>query len=416
MITFSKINDLLRHQTTTGIQFRELDSFRGWACLGILFLHSVGPTGKPAYYSTQLGFIDKLVVWPFVQGWAGLDLFFFLSGFLLFIRYGKAYYEGRPAPSVAAFYKRRFFRIAPAYYANVVIMTAVWYLIFSKYVWFRFDATNLFTHFIFMHNLSPSYSQSINPVLWTLAIEAQFYLVLPLMAGWFYGRRWLVAAPLILAGCALYKLGVLLLNDAYGVNQYMNLAQPPLNQLAWRLDQFVIGICFANLWLYMHYHRKESAFFVNKMYASLLTVAGFAVIIGSFVVWEHFIVTTNRVWMVVPSMLCVGFGMLILGSLNTGVPFRWVIANPVIEFVGIISFSVYLWHYPVLMYLQFSKPYLTEPGIEIFITRAAYVLPLSLIVGLVSYLLFEKPFIRRSGQSRPPAAALDLREIKAEQR
>ncbi|HLB25235.1 MAG TPA: hypothetical protein VJM83_02780, partial [Nitrospirota bacterium] len=94
-------------------------------------------------------------------------------------------------------------------------------------------------------------------------------------------------------------------------------------------------------------------------------------------------------------LLSAGFGMVVIGTIYAGT-IKKVIANPFIEFVGIISYSVYLWHYPVRIFWEVFSPRLKEPGIAIFAERVLLIAPLSVALGLVSYLVFEKPFLKKS--------------------
>jgi len=388
---FDKLIGYLRHQTTTGVQLGELDAFRGWACLGVVFIHCIGNLGS----DTPTGAAGSAVIWFLQQGGHGVDLFFFISGFLLFIKFGKAYYEGMPSPSVKAFYKRRFFRIAPAYYVNVALVMALWSLHYTHYYYFRWDARDILAHVTFLHNMSPTYSQSINPVLWTLAIEMQFYLVLPFIASWFYGRRWLIGATAILLASSAYKIWVIQM-DASSGSQGINLALTPFNQLLWRLDQFAIGMCFANLWLYVTLREERPAFLTSRGFAGLLVVLGVCTVLGAFRLEMHYLDTYPMLAVISSPLASVGFGMLVFGTIYSGI-IKDIIANRSIELVGIVSYSVYLWYYQVVVNLGLLFPWFDEPGYGSFLIRVALALPLSVAVGLLSYMAVERPFLKGKG-------------------
>jgi len=107
-------------------------------------------------------------------GWTGVDLFFVLSGFLIGSQLFKAHAEG--APILWPFYRRRLFRILPAYLVVVA-------LYFAWPTWREFGPTAPLWQFLtFTENLlyDASWNHSFSHV-WSLCIEEQFYLVLPLM-------------------------------------------------------------------------------------------------------------------------------------------------------------------------------------------------------------------------------------------
>src|SRR3990172_1132780 len=94
-----RINSYLRHQTTTGLQLREFDAFRGWACLAVLSGHILLYSIQNEYISMSKRFIRF--------GGPGGHLFFFIRGFLLYLKWGKSYYENKPEPSARSYFKRR---------------------------------------------------------------------------------------------------------------------------------------------------------------------------------------------------------------------------------------------------------------------------------------------------------------------
>ncbi|MBK6982997.1 MAG: acyltransferase [Betaproteobacteria bacterium] len=94
---------------------------------------------------------------------------------------------GPAAPDWRSFYARRARRILPAYYVQLVILFFVVLPLVYPRIWIQstpFVVGNLGAHFTFLHYTSPltSSSMTVNGALWTLAIEMQYYLLLPLVA------------------------------------------------------------------------------------------------------------------------------------------------------------------------------------------------------------------------------------------
>src|SRR6185312_750196 len=160
-----------------------IDGLRGIAVLWVALFHFLvlrpGDAASRAIAATPAGPLAA-------NGYRGVDLFFIISGFLLAMPWFVHAAAHRESPSVLAFYRRRFWRIVPAYYVQLAILfglvlpalrgVALWRSDLYVYLY------NLVTHALFLHNTTPlsSGSMQVNGALWTLAVEAQFYLLLPL--------------------------------------------------------------------------------------------------------------------------------------------------------------------------------------------------------------------------------------------
>jgi peptidoglycan/LPS O-acetylase OafA/YrhL len=164
------------------------------------------------------GFADPLVMWidtisvPRIivrNGFLGVDLFFLITGFLLTLPWFKHALQGRGRPSAREFYIRRARRILPAYYVQLALLFFVFLPLLNPTLWSTargFVLANLGLHTLFLHYSTPysSASLSINGPLWTLALEMQYYLLLPLIAIWFL-RAPSIAAAAFLAVSVLWK-------------------------------------------------------------------------------------------------------------------------------------------------------------------------------------------------------------------
>lgn len=112
--------------------------------------------------------------------WLGLwavDCFFVLTGYLLSKPYLSAIADGSRFPSTKSFYARRFLRIYPLYFVAVVASVAA--AVASGVVP---DAGDVLSHLTLTHGLFPDYISGLNAPLWTMSVDAQFYLLFPLCA------------------------------------------------------------------------------------------------------------------------------------------------------------------------------------------------------------------------------------------
>lgn len=150
-----------------------LDGVRAMACLAVVTYHISYSLGLAKIHS--LGYLLPSII---LAGDTGVTLFFVLSGFLLFLPYAKSLLFETSWPSTRYFYLRRALRILPGYYVSLFLLIL---LIHPEYL--HFDHLTQLTLFLtlFMDSSSTTYRQ-INGPFWTLAVEWQFYLLLPLFA------------------------------------------------------------------------------------------------------------------------------------------------------------------------------------------------------------------------------------------
>jgi peptidoglycan/LPS O-acetylase OafA/YrhL len=184
----------MRERTARG-RIPELDGLRGAAILLVLFYHYVYLTP----HAESGTFAERLQNF-FGMGWAGVDLFFVLSGFLI----GGILLDSKASPRFfKTFYARRFFRIIPLYYVWIglyFILTISALSIFLKPLGGgREQSTIVPIYMFFLQNMTRNLHSNFGTAwlahLWSLAVEEQFYLFAPL-AIYFVSRKKLV--PLLL--------------------------------------------------------------------------------------------------------------------------------------------------------------------------------------------------------------------------
>ncbi|SRR6266567_2940041 len=154
-----------------------LDGVRAIACLSVVAYHLTLITT----HDLRLWRPDRLpalVTSIMFTGDTGVNLFFILSGFLLFMPYAKALLFDQAWPAMRTFYIRRVLRILPVYYVSLFLMI----LIYRPDFLLPKRMGDLFMFLILFLDSSPTAFKQINGPFWTLAVEWQFYLILPLLA------------------------------------------------------------------------------------------------------------------------------------------------------------------------------------------------------------------------------------------
>lgn len=163
-----------------------IDSLRGVAILVVFLFHALGVSygldqlpwnGLSRDYNAPVSFLALL---PLTFGWAGVAIFFVISGFCIHLSYARSVNAGW-----GVFFARRFFRIYPPYIL-VLLMLSIYALIVSwgdaRAVFFI--ALQFVVHAITLHNISAGTLFAISPPFWSIAVEIQLYAIYPFLI-WF---------------------------------------------------------------------------------------------------------------------------------------------------------------------------------------------------------------------------------------
>ncbi len=395
-----------------------LDGLRALAALSVLVYHAMSIAGA----KTNIAGHD--LTWTYFYTESGVDLFFTLSGFLLFLPYARAILGGRPAPSAREFYRRRALRILPAYYVCLGVLALAQLSVYSTAV----GAQNVLAHLALLHDISPAFNRTISGPFWTLAVEWQFYLMLPLIA-WAIARvsggsrRRLIAGVIgvIALALALREVDALLaVNRSLlpaPVAPWVDLTQRVvIGSQGKYLEVFGIGMLCSVVYTLMKQRagmlgsRRAQVAGLALLGLALLTYLTLAPVVyerrNAILAAFYLALRPTDIEMIVgPLLLGVGYGALTLGTLLAPsllrAPFEW---GP-LRFVGLISYSLYLWHETIL---NLIFPHIAVTG---GIARGVVALAVGLGVGIpfayVAYQLVERPFLRwrrASGAHEPPPA------------
>jgi peptidoglycan/LPS O-acetylase OafA/YrhL len=365
-----------------------LTGVRGLAAAWVLALHAWQFAGGPALILPLPGL--RLDFTPLFQcGYFGVDLFFVLSGFLLSMPFHRAALEGRPWPSLKQFWIHRCRRVLPAYWLQLAILAVILFCLGQTD---PIAPRIIAAHVLLVQNIAPWPVPLLNPVYWSMPVEWDFYVILPLLA-WFVARcRWPLALLLALVfACAFRVLCYWSLNDPTLATL---IGYGDIQQLPARLDQFFIGVCIA--WISARRPLSPRA-------ALTCLLAGMAGIIGIAYVAAprgDFLVNIDVPYVFFHhSLTAVAFGLLVLGASGSTRIGTVLYANRPMTFLGVISYSLYLWHYPMLDAMQKLR-WMNGTHAAAWIVVLFAAIPAILIVAWLSYRFVEKPFLR-SAQTTP---------------
>lgn len=270
--------------------------------------------------------------YPWVRaGYMFVDLMLLLSGFLLYLPWA----NGSP-PSTRDYLHRRARRILPGYWLAIIVM-----LVFAVTAP-DFDRPGLLAkdvgvHLAFIHNLFRfSYTQTrLNAVLWTLAVEVQFYLLLPALAPVFKRHPLLCWGAMTGATLSFRCLWTVQMPDTTMF----------VNRLPNMLDLYANGMAAAHLYAKLAPKKDRRAWIAAL--GTLLCVLGAWGVLHivrqqALSYGDYEALRLGQLTRRLPLGLC-GAAFLLGGSLSYA-PVRRTLSNRLLRFLGGASFSFYIWH------------------------------------------------------------------------
>lgn len=309
-------------------------------------------------------------------GFVGVDVFFVISGFLIAGIILRKRWAG--TFSLCDFYVGRAMRILPAYLVLLAItsLVAAVILVSKDFGFFRnsvksaiyFGSNGYFSKF--GDYFAPTAHELPLLHTWSLAIEMQFYLMLPIVLMLFSPRlrsASLIAAVIVLVG--------------YGAREVtLGHKQAAYFSLLVRIPEFLLGVGLA---VFESSRKQERVRELIDRSANWIGFMGLFVLVASFWLISDDSVFPG-VWMLVP---CIGT-VAVMGARNSLV--SAALARPILVWIGGLSYSLYLWHWPILAFLR----YVTESYDLSIYLFGAFVISL-LVLSYVSWRWIEIPFRRR---------------------
>lgn len=300
-------------------------------------------------------------------GFLGVDIFFVISGYLITSIIHREL--SKQHFSLLNFYQRRAKRILPAFLFMLITCTAVsaWLMLpedFTSYLgslhYSLFFAANLyFAKYGGYFDIASTEKPLLH--IWSLSLEEQFYFIFPFLM-WFiykylakYALQAITSLIIISLSCSLISYQI----DAYYLPHV-------------RAYELLIG-SFAAIW-----NSRQSIHSVLHKYSYYVTT--FAVILimvclslpdGKEHFERHFAICCASAW-------------LIVGNKNNFLQ-RFLALRPIV-WIGLISYPLYLWHWPILALLRYANM-----SASLHTSIIAFVIPLTILISLVSYKWVEMP-------------------------
>lgn len=405
---------------TWGVRLVGIEGLRGLAAMTVVFHHTF-------QYTNVDGSLDPIAV----ASRHGLTLFFALSGFLLYRPFVAAILSGERMPRTVRFYSNRWLRIVPGYVA--IFLLANFVLQSARTVAGNADGAQpeygmitdpltLILNVLMLQSYTPKTVSTGIPPAWSLSVEIVFYLMLPWLA--IGAAALLTRIPLLGWKALLLPPATLLVTGAVGKAAAI-LSLDKSSDIGWQY------------WGSSWHAVLERSFLVQADLFSWGMVAAIIVVavdmrrlstrsIGRFRVWSGVIALTSGLSLALPGLLgeriqdsaiALGAAGLILFVI---LPSHRAATNRVartlefapFKYLGLISFSVYLWHVPVAVWLGMNGLALSG-GDGALLANFLLISSIAVALGSITYWLVEHPAMKLKRPAAKPRTSQSAREDAA---
>ncbi len=423
-------------------QLPVLDGVRAIACLGVLLFHVNFIAGGKGIWNSVNHIHDLPGILVYIAntisyaGNSGVILFFLLSGFLLFLPYCKALLFESRWPSLRRFYLRRIFRILPGYYTVLFLI-----ILFFHPQYLRTSYRPYLWPFL-TFTMSQGLANTLNGSFWSLSVEFQFYLLLPLFA-WLFSLivyrgtlRWRI---LKLTFCLLLMITWGLLTRCWGLflantskldflipHAVSDALIPYLYSDTGKFfEVFAVGMLVSMIYTCIQYAPSVESWHIRiHRLSPLLFTLGLTILFCLSLCYFYFIDinpsnygghSTSQVVFTfldprIPGMIypyweewqtlvyAIGFGLCLLALLCGSPRLKHPFESPVLRWIASISFSLYMWHFQLMsLFANAINPYIRYQGWGPLVQYSAlwcWILVIIIPSSAMLYRWIEQPGIR----------------------
>ena len=345
------------------MRIKTFDCVRGYGALVILFAH------LPVLAGSAISKFFNFSVYQFNIGYILLDMFFVMSGFLITSIILKE--KEKNTFSFKQFYLNRSLRIFPIYYLTIILVAifiSTDYLIYPVF---------------FISNYFFSFHNEVHPLnnTWTLAVEEHFYLLWPVLLSVFSFKKCKLITGFIIPAIALMTVIVVsFLLEPNVAGNFMYLGTTT-RCLSLSLGSY---LAFNKSWLT---HLSTGGF--KKIILSCIAIYILFYFMPLLPVLDK-VPQYARLVCIVPIISTLLIIISYRVNFSADSLFKKILFNNVINYIGLMSYGLYLFHYPVFYYfgmIDWQTPVTDDAGTYWLAVAVAFLLT------VVSYHFIEKPIL-----------------------
>jgi peptidoglycan/LPS O-acetylase OafA/YrhL len=364
-----------------------LDAMRGGAALAVVTYHALGVAPRTALSGWE-AWLPQIAGFIVHFAFAGIYLFFVISGFCIHLFWAKARAAGVLEPTInfLTFWKRRVRRLYPPYFAALALYLC--YLAYKTPVHVTgFYLWDVFLHLFMLHNVDLRTTYTINGAFWTLAIEEQLYLAYFLLLFLRIRYGWSKTLLISFSARVVWLLIARALSASLGVHIPVTEAAAT-NWFIWALGALSVEAALGLIKLPAWCYKLPAA---GVALGCAMGLAQFLPLVDQKS-WIH-----DTGWLIMHPAWGVGFFILV--NYAVAAEQRWRQESrpvprliPALAGVGLISYSLYLTHSFVLMHwywFGFTR-------LHILTISLLIMTPLSVAFAWVFFRVFERPFMTSS--------------------
>lgn len=327
------------------VRLPEINGLRGVAILMVLFSHLYAPVffvTDPTPWQPERGYasIPFWMITVLRNSWTGVNIFFVLSGFVLFRPYVCGTRQLATKAHYVDFYIRRAWRLIPLLFISTAVLIALYYRWNSGAECFGRLAEIVTGLFVFDKK---AFIPAINLPLWSLGIELWYSVAFPFVAILLLKPKPLIWS-VIFYFCAL--LTRLIGSHMFLVNWTNPFLNPVKDCLLGRIDDFVAGM----LVCLVYYRYPDKTWLGSR----LIGIAGVAAFGAGCILWDLCQYCSFPRWGVAVANIPIniGAGCLLLYALKSASSF-WAafLRFETLQICGVMCYSIYVWHFNIQWHL-----------------------------------------------------------------
>jgi len=357
---------------------QELEGLRFLAILPVVVQHCVERWYRNAYTPGVSGISDALINYC-LGGGVGVYLFYAISGFILPLPFAIKRLSARPMGSLKVYFMRRLTRLEPPYIL-VMLLLAISALALHKMSTGE-TLGYFFTGITYSSTLAFKHFNQLNPVIWSLEVEIQFYIAAPFITYLIFGIKDFSKRNLVIIAAILL---IVFIQEQTGISNGNNVLR---YTLLGQLQYFMVGILMVNLYLEQKLQPgKYTGWWDIAATIAIFSMIGFRWVSG-YGKTVLFIIALTTLFM----------GAFRSGAFNRFIKRPWIMA------IGGMCYSIYLLHLAIaqasIELLHKINPYAQNSVLWFSLYALFFLICLVLIVP-VFYLLIEKPCMDHSWPAR----------------